>query len=499
MEVIFKTKSKQRNIMKTQKFGFKKLYIDGKLVNGVNNIRADVICPATGEIIAQVAEASKIDTEAALVSAKKGFQYWSKLSLAERTDWMTKLSVAIKDKEHELRNAMVHEMGKTYAGALEDIEGIINGLEWYPNAMKNLREEQIPDYENTHTHKMISKPAGVAVAYLAWNFPILNVGFKLGPALASGCSIIIKPSSLAPLSTYMIGEILHDIDFPAGVVNIISGSVNEVATVLTTSKIPSVLTMIGSTATGKRVIADSTTSIKKLGMELGGNAPFIVFEDADFDIALNLAVGLKFGNCGQICVAANRIYVHKNIYDKFLKAYVKKVSELKIGFGTKENPDVFMGPVASRKDRDRMFDIINDAVSKGGKVEYGNKIPANLPENGNWIEPTVISGATHDMTLFNNETFGPVAGIMNFDTDDEVLELANDTEYGLASYIFTNDHKRIKRFTEELEFGEIQINGVKYAIYLPHGGIKNSGIGHDCSHLALDDYLVKKRVSTALI
>jgi len=484
--------------MKIQDFGYKKLYIDGKLIDGVNKKRGDVICPANGEVIAQVAEASKADTEAALVAAQKGFKYWSKLSLMERTKWMTKLSDAIKEKEHDLRTAMVHEMGKTYASAYEDIEALINGLEWYPNAMKNLREEQIPDYENTHTHKMISKPAGVAVAYLAWNFPLLNVGFKLGPALASGCSIIIKPSAISPLSTYMVGEILHDINFPAGVVNILSGPVSEVATVLTTSTIPAVLTMIGSTTTGKRVIADSTSSIKKLGMELGGNAPFIVFEDADFDTALNLAIGLKFGNAGQICVAANRIYVHKNIYDKFLKAYVEKVSELKIGFGTKENPDVFMGPVASRKDRDRMFDIINDATSKGGKIEYGNKIPAHLPENGNWIEPTVISGATQDMMLFRKETFGPVAGIMSFETDDEVLELANDTEYGLASYIFTNNHKRIERFTEELEFGEIQINGVKYAIYLPHGGIKNSGIGHDCSHLALDDYLVKKRISTAL-
>ena len=484
--------------MKTQNFGYKKLYINGELIDGVNAKKLDVICPATGEVIAQVAVASKADTEVALIAAQKGFAYWSRLSLAERTTWMHKLSEAIKEKEHDLRTAMVHEMGKTYTGAYEDIEGIVNGLEWYPNAMKNLREEQIPDYENTHTHKMISKPAGVAVAYLAWNFPILNVGFKLGPALAAGCSIIIKPSAISPLSTYMIGEILYEINFPAGVINILSGSVSEVASVLTTSKIPAVITMIGSTATGKRVIADSTTSIKKLGMELGGNAPFIVFEDADFDIALNLAVSLKFGNSGQICVAANRIYVHKNIYEKFLKAYVKKVSEIKIGFGTKENPDVFMGPVATRKDRDRMFDIIEDAVSKGGKVEYGNKIPNDLPKNGNWIEPTVISGATHDMTLFNKETFGPVAGLMSFETDEEVLKLANDTEYGLASYIFTNNHKRIEYFTEELEFGEIQINGVKYSIYLPHGGIKNSGIGHDCSHLALDDYLVKKRVSTAL-
>lgn len=484
--------------MKTQNFGYKKLYINGELVDAVDGKREDVICPATGEVIAQVAEAGEADALKALESAQAGFKYWKKLSLAERTDWMQKLRSAVLEKEHELRTAMVHEMGKTYEGAWEDIESVINALEWYPSAMKNLREEQIPDYENTHTHKMISQPAGVAVAYLAWNFPLLNVGFKLGPALAAGCSLIIKPSALSPLSTYMIGEILHSINFPAGVVNILSGPSSTVATTMTKSKIPAVLTMIGSTATGQKVIADSTTSIKKLGMELGGNAPFIVFEDADFETALNLAVVLNFHNSGQICVAANRVFVHKNIYDKFLKAYIKRTSELKLGFGTKENSDVFMGPVVTRSDRDRMLALVEDAVSKGAKLEYGGKIPEGFPENGNWIEPTVLSGITPDMDLFRKETFGPVAGIMSFETDDEVLELANDTEFGLASYIFTNNHKRIERFTEDLEFGEIQINGVKYAIYLPHGGIKNSGIGHDCSHLALDDYLVKKRVSTAL-
>ncbi|WP_010134990.1 NAD-dependent succinate-semialdehyde dehydrogenase [Ochrovirga pacifica] len=484
--------------MKTQNFGYKKLYVDGLLLDAYSGEKLDVICPATGKSIAQVAKAGKQDTQKALIAAQKGFAYWSKLSLAERTQWMQKLRTAILEKEQELRTAMVHEMGKTYAGAYEDIEALVNALEWYPNAMKNLREEQILDYENTHTHKMISKPAGVAVAYLAWNFPLLNVGFKLGPALAAGCSIIIKPSSVSPLSAYMIGEILANINFPAGVVNILAGSSSEVATPMTTSTIPAVITMIGSTATGKKIIADSTTSIKKLGMELGGNAPFIVFDDADFDKALDLAIGLKFGNSGQICVAANRMFIHKNIYDKFLKAYIQRVSEIKIGFGTKENPDVFMGPVASLADRNRMFDLIEDAISKGAKLEYGGKIPTHLPKEGYWIEPSVVSGITVDMDLFKKETFGPVAGILSFDSDDEVLALANNTEYGLASYIFTNNHKRIERFTEELEFGEIQINGVKYAIYLPHGGIKESGIGHDCSHLALEDYLVKKRISTAI-
>lgn len=484
--------------MKTQNFGYKKLYIDGQLIDASSGEKQDVICPATGKSIAQVAKAGKEDAEKALTSAQKGFKYWSKLSLAERTKWMLKLKNAILENEHELRTAMVHEMGKTYAGSQEDIDRLTEALEWYPSAMQNLREEQIPDHDNTHTHKMISKPAGVAIAYLAWNFPLLNVGYKIGPALASGCSLIIKPSTISPLSVYMVGEIMHSINFPAGVVNILAGSSSEVATPMTTSKIPAVITMIGSTQTGQKIIADSTTSIKKLGMELGGNAPFIVFEDANLETALDLAIGLRFGNTGQVCVAANRIFVHKNIYDKFMKEYIKRASEIKIGFGIKENEDVFMGPVATKKDRDRMFDLIDDAVSKGAKLEFGGKIPKDLPEGGYWIEPTIVSGINQEMDLFTKETFGPVAGVMPFETDDEVLELANDTEFGLASYIFTNDHKRIERFTEELEFGEIQINGVKYAIYLPHGGIKNSGIGHDCSHLALDDYLVKKRVSTAI-
>ncbi|WP_152285641.1 NAD-dependent succinate-semialdehyde dehydrogenase [Flavicella marina] len=484
--------------MKTEKFGYKKLYIDGQLVDSVSGEKDDVVCPATGEVIAQVARAGKEDAEKALVSAKKGFNFWKKLSLNERTKWMLKLRDAILEKEHELRTAMVHEMGKTYAGSQEDIDRLTEALEWYPSAMQNLREEQIPDHDNTHIHKMISQPAGVAVAYLAWNFPLLNVGYKIGPALASGCSLIIKPSGLSPLSSYLIGEILHSIDFPAGVVNILAGPSSEVATTMTTSKIPAVLTMIGSTQTGQKVIADSTTSIKKLGMELGGNAPFIVFEDADLDTALNLAIGLKFGNTGQICVAANRIFVHRNIYDKFIKEYVKRAADVKVGFGIKENEDVFMGPLADPKAREKMFELIKDATSKGAKLEFGGNIPEGLPEGGNWMEPTILSGANMDMKLFNEETFGPVAGVMPFDTDDEVLELANDTEFGLASYIFTNNHRRIERFSEELEFGEVQVNGVKYAIYLPHGGFKNSGIGHDCSHLALEDYLVKKRVTTAL-
>ena len=471
------------------------MYINGQLLDAESGKKEAVICPATGEAIAEIAIAGIEDTQKALLSSQQGFKYWSALTLAQRSEWMDKLRTAVLNKEKELRSAIIHEMGKTYAGSLEDIEALTNALEWYPNAMKNYKEEQIPDYENTHTHKMIQQPAGVAVAYLAWNFPLLNVGFKIGPALAAGCSLIIKPSSLSPLSAYLLGEILNDINFPAGVVNILCGPTSEVASVLTKSKIPAVITMIGSTNTGKRVIADSTTSIKKLGMELGGNAPFIVYEDADFNKALDLAIGLKFGNTGQICVAANRFFIEECLYDKFISEYIKRAKSLKLGFGIDKAVD--MGPMVDKKSRNRMFELIEDAIENGATLECGGHIPDAL-QKGSWMAPTVLSNTTTDMRVFKEEIFGPIAAFMKFKTDDEVLELANDTEYGLASYLFTNNHKRIQRFTEELQFGEIQINGVKYAIYLPHGGIKESGIGHDCSHLAIEDYIVKKRISTAL-
>jgi succinate-semialdehyde dehydrogenase/glutarate-semialdehyde dehydrogenase len=477
------------------KFGYKKLYINGQLIDALSGTRKDIICPANEEIVAAIAWAGSEDAEAALIAAQKGFEYWSKLSLTERTQWMLKLRDAILEKEDLLRQAMMYEMGKTYESAWEDIEAVTNGLEWYPAAMKNLLDELIPDYENTHRHKMIHQPAGVAVAYLAWNFPLLNVGFKLGPALAAGCSLIIKPSSISPLSAYILGEILFEINFPAGVVNILAGPSNEVANTLTKSKIPRVITMIGSTQTGLNVIADSATSIKHLSMELGGNAPFIVFDDADIETALNIAIALKFGNCGQVCVAPNRFFIHQSIYKKFISEFVRRTKQLKVGFGINDKLD--MGPLVTPFDRDRMIELVEDAVSKGAILETGGKIPKDK-KMGYWFEPTVLSNVNHEMNVFRKEVFGPIASFASFETDEQALSMANNTEFGLASYIFTNNFIRIQRFSEDLEFGEVQINGVKYAIYLPHGGIKNSGIGYDCSHLALNDYLIKKRITNTI-
>jgi succinate-semialdehyde dehydrogenase/glutarate-semialdehyde dehydrogenase len=476
-------------------FGSLKLYIGGALVEAAHGGKKTILCPANEKPIAEVAWADQADALKALKAAQLGFEYWSALSLSERTDWMSKLRSAILENKTRLRLAIIHEMGKTYEGSYEDIEAITNALAFYPKAMADIKDEPIPDPENTHKHLMVHQAAGVAVAYLAWNFPLLNVGFKIGPALASGCSLIIKPSEMSPVSSYILGEILHQINFPPGVINILTGPPEKVATTMTKSKIPSVVTMIGSTQTGKQVIADSSSSIKKLSMELGGNAPFIVFDDANMDAALDLAIGIKFGNCGQICVAANRFFLHENIYDDFLEAYVGRVKKLKLGFG--KDSDADMGPLVNRQGQERMMQIVADATAKGAKIETGGKIPDGS-QKGYWFEPTVLSNVTTNMLAYQQETFGPIAPIFKFKTEDEVLALANDTEYGLASYLFTEDAERQARFANELQFGEVQINGVKYAIYLPHGGIKNSGIGHDCSALALDDYLIKKRVTTTI-
>ena len=474
-------------------FGNLQMYIDGDMKSSVDNLTKDIYSPLNGQKIASLAWGNQKDAMLALKSASKGFEFWSKLSLSKRKEWMSKLREKILENEVLLRKAISYEMGKPYSATAEDIESITNSLEYYADVIDDfVKPEKIAVNDETHNHKLISKPIGVVVAYLAWNFPLLNAGFKIGPALVSGCSLILKPSELSPVSLYIIGNLLKQINFPKGVINIICGEPTEVAQTLSKSTIPNLITMIGSTETAKKVISDSSTSIKKYSMELGGNAPFIIFDDADIDTAINIGAAIKFGNCGQICVAANRFFVHEKVHDKFLKGLIDKAKNLKIGYS--EDLDFEIGPLISKKSRDRISNLIKNTIDSGGNLEYGGGIPKM---NGNWFEPTVISGINESMSIFHEEIFGPVASIIKFKNEDEVLNQANKTQYGLASYLFTRDKKRIDKFVDELDFGEIHVNGIKYDIYLPHGGIKQSGVGHDCSELALEDYLIKKRISIA--
>jgi len=475
-------------------FGHKDLYINGELSSAADNNTFEVICPGTEEAIATISWASKADTLRTLDAAKAGFEYWSKLPVAERVSWMQKLRAKIIEKSKDLQSAVVHEMGKTWGNADEDITSITNSLEYYAAEILKVEDLDIKDKEGTHSHTVVKQPLGVCVAFLAYNFPMLNLGFKLGPALAAGCSIILKPSEYSPLSAYLIGEMCAEIGFPKGVVNVICGDLENVGIPLCESTIPQLITMIGSTQTAQKLIEQSSrTSIKQYSMECGGNAPFIVCEDANLEEAINLGAILKTANTGQICVAPNRFFVHESIIDKFIAGIKSKFENTSIGFGIAN--EFNMGPLANKNSVARLHDVVKQAVAEGGELICGGK---EIKEVGYYFEPTAIKITDPKSPVLDIETFGPVAFIIPFKTNEEVLKWANDTDAGLASYVYSENKETQAYFANGLAFGEVQVNGVKYDIYLPHGGIKNSGIGVDCSEFALEDYLIKKRVTVQL-
>lgn len=475
-------------------YGLKGLFIDGEFVSSSSNETYKVVCPANQEVVGEIAWATKVDTERALQSAQNGFLTWSKTPVQERVDLMMKLRQKILDNSDHVREVIMHEMGKAWSGTEEDVVSITNALAFYGKAILEKDDFEIPDKEGTHKHTMVHQPLGVVLAFLAYNFPLLNLGFKLGPALASGCSIIIKPSEVSPLSALLIAEYAQEVGIPKGVITVLNGDVESVGIPLCESTIPRLVTMIGSTRTAQNLIAQSVkTSIKRYSMECGGNAPFIVFDDANLEDALGVGTGVKYGNTGQICVAPNRFFIQEGIYDQFVEEFVKIADNKKVGWGREENPD--MGPLVSAKAVENVDQFVKSCLQQGGKLLTGGH---KLEGKGFYYAPTVIVMDNPDAPILQHEVFGPVAVILKFNTIQEVIEKSNAVDVGLASYIFTSNEEVMEEVTMALEFGEVQQNGVKYDIYLPHLGVKDSGISMDCSEFALNDYLVQKRVSKKL-
>lgn len=476
------------------KFGHQKLYIAGEIRDAADGARRDVICPATEEVIATVAWSGPADAEAALAAAAEGFRVWSRTSINRRVELMQRLRALVIRDQDRLREVVCFEHGKTWEQAEEDVVSLINALGYYSEEILRMRGEILPDADGTFEHKLVREPLGVVVAYLAWNFPLLNLAFKLGPSLAAGCSIIIKPSSETPVSALMVGKLCAEAGLPGGVVNVIAGPNDPVASILSSSNIPRLLTLIGSTATAQRIIRQGSSSIKRHSMELGGNAPAIVFADADLDLAATLICGLKFSNSGQICVAPNRVLVEQSVFDEFAAKIVRHAGEVKIGHG--RGSGATMGPLINGAARERIEGWVNEAIAQGASVLHGGRRPTNQPK-GFYYEPTVLTGVTTAMRVCSDEVFGPVVSLLSFKDESDALAQANATDAGLSSFVFTRDHSRALRVSAALEFGEVMINGAKYGIDLPHGGIKQSGLGHDCSHLALHDYLTVKRITTS--
>lgn len=477
-------------------FGYKKLYINGELRDAADGARQDVICPANDEVVGQIAWGGEADAQMALESAQAGYKMWSQLTPKARREWMFKLRDALLKKEEIIREAVLYEAGKTWDDTGGDFFTVTNALTYYGDEILRQQDVFLPDEDNAFEHRIVRVPIGVVAAYLAWNYPLLNLGFKLGPALAAGCSLIIRPSVETPLSAYLLGEVCAEINFPAGVVTVICGPHDSVGGTIVRSPITSGVTLIGSTPTGVNLIRESATSIKRYSMELGGNAPVLIFDDADLDKAVETVAALKFGNTGQICVAPNRIFVHQSILEKFADLIVERAKAHKIGFG--RDSGATMGPLINKKARKWIDGLVQDAIENGAELLYGGKIPDSLASKGAYYMPTVLKSITPDMRIYKEEIFGPVVSLVEFDHDDTVIQQANDTDAGLASYIFTQDVNRMNRMTRELQFGEVQVNGFKYNIDLPHIGIKQSGIGCDCSHWALEDYQAMKRITLAL-
>ncbi|WP_323764848.1 aldehyde dehydrogenase family protein [Marinovum sp.] len=472
----------------------KKMYIGGELVAGQS--RLDVVNPATEERVATVAAAGFADVETALEAARAAAPGWAATPVAERQRWMLKLRDAVIASEDMLRDCIHQEMGKPWGGTQEDFDLLERSLKFYAEEAQRLHDETLRDRDGTHEHRIVYEPMGVAVAYLAWNFPLLNLAYKIAPAMAAGCPVIIRPSAATPVSAYAVGALCHRIGLPAGVVNILTTDGYGPSDALAASTIPNLITLIGSTNTGRHLMKVGATSIKKFSMELGGNAPVLVYRDADLDLAADIVTTVKFNNAGQICVTPNRVFVERAVYDAFRDKVVARAKAVKVGFD--KQADILTGPMIDGRAWTRVKGLIDEAVEAGARLLAGGDRPEGLAK-GHFLAPTVLDGVTPEMQIYKTEIFGPVVSLIPFDDREAVLARANDGEEGgLASYIFTADLALAEQVAARLRYGEVQINGVKYDIYLPHGGIGQSGIGHDCSRLALNDYLVVKRISRGL-
>lgn len=467
-----------------------KMLINGELSGSAKSF--PVINPATEEVIAEVPDIDADQIELALKSASEGFTAWSKTSLASREKLILDYANLLEQNKASIIDILVAETGKPYDNAEYDFGMLVTCLRYFVEEAKRIEQPVIVDPDNRFHHYVQRQPLGVVVGYLAWNFPLLNVGYKLGPALAAGCSVIIKPSQVTPLATLKCAELAAQVGFPAGVINIITSNNYEVTNRLLTSDVTSLFTMIGSTNAGVNCMAEACTSVKHFSVELGGNAPVIVYDDAQLTKAAHDIVDLKFGNSGQVCVSPNRCFVHQSVYEKFLEIAKQRAESIVLGSGRGEGQ--MMGPVINDKERARIISLVNASVDKGAQVITGGKVPSGL-EKGFYLEPTILANVDLTMDVVTNEIFGPVLPVISFDDGDDVIAMANDNIFGLASYVYTTNLQRGMKAANEIQSGSVCINEAHYSVQLPHGGLKQSGVGKDCSKYSLEEYTTNKRVS----
>jgi succinate-semialdehyde dehydrogenase/glutarate-semialdehyde dehydrogenase len=461
--------------------------INGAWVKG--HSRFDVHDPATGQKLCDVANLGAKEAEEAIQAANAAWPAWRTKTAKERSIILRKWYDLLMANVEDLGRIMTAEQGKPFAEAKGEVAYGASFVEWFAEEAKRVNGETLPQFDNNRRLMVLKQPIGVCAAITPWNFPLAMITRKVAPALAAGCPVVIKPAELTPLTALAAAELAVRAGIPAGVLNILTAdSDNSIAMgkVICASDVVRHISFTGSTEVGRILMAQSAPSVKKLSLELGGNAPFIVFDDADIDSAVEGAMASKYRNAGQTCVCANRFYVQAGVYDEFVQKFAAKVKSLKVGNGFDDG--VVQGPLIEEAALQKVERHLQDAVAKGGKVLAGGK-----RLNGQFFEPTVVSEARADMLCAKEETFGPFAPVFRFKTEQEAIDAANNTEFGLASYFYSRDIGRIYRVGEALEYGMVGINvGIIATEHVPFGGVKQSGLGREGSHHGMEEYLEMK-------
>ena len=465
-------------------------YVAGEWIDADDGATVAVVNPASGQTLGTVPMCGTAETRRAIAAAQTAQRSWAQVSAKDRAAILRKLNDLMLANADDLALIMTSEQGKPLAEAKGEIAYAASFIEWFAEEARRVYGDTIPATSGDKRIIAIKQPVGVTAAITPWNFPTAMLTRKAGPALAAGCSMVVKPATQTPFSALAFAELGARAGLPKGLLSVLTGSAAKIGAEMTASPVVRELTFTGSTEVGRTLMRQSADTIKKLSLELGGNAPFIVFDDADVDAAVEGAMISKYRNTGQTCVCANRLYVQRGVLKAFTDKLVAKVKAMKVGNGVE--PGVVQGPLIDMKAVAKIEEHIADARAKGGEVLAGGKRHAL---GGQFFEPTVLAGATADMLVAKEETFGPLAPIFAFDTEDEAIKLANDTEFGLASYFYSRDIGRVMRVAEKLESGMVGVNtGLISTAEAPFGGVKQSGLGREGSKYGLDEFLEIKYI-----
>ena len=477
-------------LQKTSHFMKQANLIDGQWVQADSGQTIDVINPATGLKIGTVPKSGKAETRRAIEAADAAFKSFRKTSAAERAKLLRKLHDAIMDNQDALAELLTIEQGKSLTESRGEIGSSAAYVLWFAEEARRTYGDVVPSPWADRRILVNREPVGVIAAITPWNFPSSMLSRKIGPAIAAGCTAVVKPASQTPYSGLAWGALCEEVGIPKGVVNIVTGSAGEIGDEICANPLVKKITFTGSTEVGKLLIEKSASTVKKVSMELGGNAPFLVFDDADIDRAVQGAMIAKYRNSGQTCVCTNRFLVQSKVYDQFVDKLVKATNALKIGSGLEDG--VQQGPLIDEKAVEKVEELIADATAKGGRVVAGGK---RHELGGSFFQPTVIADATPKMKFMKEEIFGPVSPVFKFETEEEAIALANDTEFGLACYFYTGDLGRAFRVMEGLKYGMVGVNeGMITTPEAPFGGVKESGLGREGGHQGIEDYLDTKYV-----